>query len=93
MFDFMVNDIKDYAGYLVWQEEIAVLNKQYFQRYHIEFHHHDNGIYCRKCEYFIFNWRNLYTIDNSRLICNFKKCPHNLSAISNEIRIMLPSNY
>ncbi len=64
MFDFMVDDIMGYADYLIWNDQICELNRQYHRKYHFKSifsigKQVKHGLYCNYCTLVVANWRKL----------------------------------
>ncbi len=96
MFDFLIDhiqdDIKDYAGYLMWNDRIKMLNQQYHNKFHLN---KSRVLYCKICVCEVVNFREwpYYDKYDGRIydMRGHKHCGKLYTAEGK--RVILPSNY
>ncbi len=83
MFGFIVDDIKDYAGYLEWQDKIIRLNRQYHHKFYLN---ESDMLYCPKCGQVVVNYRRK---SNKYIhIYDMRKCLHRVKLYAAEGEIV-----
>ncbi len=91
MFGFIVDDIIGYAEYVLWNDRIKRVNREYHELYSLS---NDHFLICQKCNWSVANCRDDISKSWHKIIYDHRTCDHDyIVRDSNGFKLKLPKNY